>query len=240
MLQATLLAMSLAVAQVPTTPPATPPAPTLELDPPQVMVQPGEPFRLKAKTNASRAFFDAESLRAAPEDWPLADRKTCYYGFAPTANGTYPITVTVYANDERIIRKCLVIVGQQPQPPGPRPGPDPNPPSDPLFAELQKLYTADSSPQKAAHVATLAGLFRTAGQAALRDDTVKTTGQLCAKLKNAAGLLLPADAIKAIREKLGADCLSALGKTDAPLTDASRDAAKLLFDRVAGLLENLH
>lgn len=231
------LLIAFSLLQGPTLPAPVGGAPTLELDPPQVMTMPGQPFRVRAKTNAGKAFFDVEGPTSLPDDWPIADRKTCYYGFAPSANGTYTITVTVYGGDERVIRKCLVIVGSQPTPPGP--GPVPPTPNDPLFAELQLLFAADIDPNKSAAARSLASLYSTAGQAALKDLTVATTAQFLAKLRAASKILLPDDALTKIRDRLKAEFAACLGTADVPLTPEMRTKASECLHRLALLLEAL-
>lgn len=233
MLEALLIVCSIMQAGTPAPVSA---APTLDLDPPQVMVLPGQPFRVKAKTNASVVFFDIEGVQQLPDDWPLSDRKTTFYGMSPQANGQFVLTATVFGGDQRVIKKVPIIVGVNPLPPiPPGPGPAP-PPSDPLFAELQALYTADKSPAKAASANSLASLYSTAGQAALKDESVATTGQFLAKLQSASNLLLEPKALDEIRNRLRAEFALCLGKKDSPLTPELRAKASECLNRLAQLV----
>ena len=228
---------ALAIMQGPVSPAPAGGAPTLDLDPPQVMVMPGQPFKVKAKTNASVVFYDVDGVQQAPEDWPISDRKTNFYGLAPTGNGQFTLTATVYANDQRIIKKIPIIVGASPVPPAP--GPAPPTPTDPLFAELQALFTANPDPNKTSAVRSLASLYSTAGQAALKDTSVTTTAQFLAKLRSAAKILLPDDALPKIRDRLKVEFAACLGTADVPLTPELRTKASECLHRLALLLEAL-
>lgn len=237
-IQAVLTALTML--QTPATPAPNGAAPTLELDPPQVMVMPGQPFKVRAKTNASVVFYDVTGVHQAPDDWPLSDRKLNFYGYAPLTNGQFTLTATAFSNDQRTIKKIPVIVGATPAPPGPNPpGPVPDPPNDPLFAELQAIYTANPDPDKAEHKTALASLYRTAGTAALKDKKVQTTGQFLSKLKDAAKLMLPDGAMPKTRDRLAGEFALCLGKSDVPMTDEIRQKASDCLHRLAGLVEAL-
>lgn len=125
-----------------------------------------------------------------------------------------------------------------PVPPEPD-GPGPLPPSDPLTNDLQRLYSADTSKDKAVYKSRLVRLYRTAAEAAIKDQSVTTTGELYNKLRNAAPkwpFELPDDALKTVRERLATDYKQVLGTKDHPLSSSDREEADKLFGRFAAAL----
>jgi hypothetical protein len=131
--------------------------------------------------------------------------------------------------------RCTVVLGD---PPGPKP-PDPRPPTDPLRAKLKAALDADAAPAatKREQAKDLAALYRAAARLA-RDSAVPTSGELLARVRDAARTLVGPDALKDVRRAAG-DELSALLPTDAPLTDPLRTSAAALFTKLASLLEEL-
>ena len=108
---------------------------------------------------------------------------------------------------------------------------------DPLAAELRKLFAADAAADKATHLALLAALYREAMKFVDNAD-VKTTGDLAARLRTASSSLLPAEAIKPIRQRIADEMAKHLPLDgDVPLDASLRNKATALFERIAKALE---
>jgi hypothetical protein len=142
-----------------------------------------------------------------------------------------------------VVFLLAMLAGRGGHKPGPGPSPDvPDAPTDPLVADLQRLYSADSSKQKATYKGKLIQLYKVAAEAALGDPDVTTTDQLYHKLRNTARawpFRLPDDALHSIRARLASDYKAALGKADHPLTEADRKAAETLFAKFASALSEV-
>jgi hypothetical protein len=135
--------------------------------------------------------------------------------------------------------RCVVVIGEPPEPKPPKP-PDPKPPPpDPLRAKLKAAFDSDAAPPelKREHAKDLAALYRAAARLA-EDTAVATSGELLTRVRNAARTLIGPDALKDVRRVVG-DELSALLPTDSPLTDSRRTSVATLFKRFAAILEEL-
>jgi hypothetical protein len=144
----------------------------------------------------------------------------------------------VGANLARLKRVCLdVAVGPAP-PPDPPPGPGPGPaPDDALAKSFQAAYAAESDPQKAALLPTLAAFYRQ-GAKSSADAGLATWGDLFGAMSKAAQLLGTAGKLPAVQKAAQAELLKALPTTPtAPLGVAGRKLAADTFDRIAGALE---
>lgn len=134
--------------------------------------------------------------------------------------------------------RCVVVIGQ---PPGPRPNPPepPQPPGDPLRAKLKATFDSDSAPAaaKREQAKDLAALYRAAAKLA-QNSATSTSGELLARVREAARTLVGPDALKDVRHVVG-DKLAALLPTDAPLSDAQRASAAALFTKLSAILEEL-
>jgi hypothetical protein len=131
--------------------------------------------------------------------------------------------------------RCTVVIGD---PPGPDPKP-PNPPPDLLRAKLKAAFDSDSAPAaaKREQAKDLAALYRAAAKLAPASATL-TSGELLARVREAARTLVGPDALKEVRHVAG-DELAALLPTDAPLAEAQRASAAALFTKLATILEEL-
>ena len=204
--------------------------PTLELEPPQVVVAPGQPFRIKAKTNAAKVFFDTSGISTLPDEWPLSDRKTCFYGIAPTANGSHEIVCTVFVGEERRIVKVPVFVGNNPLPPAPGPAPGPTP-DVALAAELQALYNADKGNPR--HRDKLCEVWRQGAEVVLGNAKHKTMSEFTAKMSAVAAdwpdEMTPAD-LQGIRKRLAVALTEACGPGVTELGPPNSDCRKRAAD----------
>lgn len=206
--------------------------PSLQL-PAQVQAQPGMPFKILAETNVKWMRWTVPSglIRVDPKDTAYGDK--AFVGYGPA--GVYEFIVEGSLNDVHVEGKCVCFVGQpSPGPTPPQPGPVPN---DPLFQELQKLYSADTNPQKAMYRDTLASIYTTAADAAINDASVTTTGQLFAKLRSVSKMMLKDDQLLTVRNALKPVCKEM--ETDGPLDAVAKTKAAACFERCAVLVRGL-
>lgn len=110
-------------------------------------------------------------------------------------------------------------------------------PADPLTANLQAVYSADTAApaDKAKHKAALAAVYRQ-GVTALADPKVVTSADLLAVLKTASSSVVPANALGGVRGVIGAELAGTFGTTTTPLDRAAATAA---LTRIASALEGL-
>lgn len=169
---------------------------------------------------------------------PAADGKTAT--FAATVPGRYRVLVVA---GEEVFRVAVQVPDvPQPMPPDPKPPVPPTPPTpppaDPLVKVLQAAYDADTraAKDKESDRLDLVELYRQASTLAL-DPSVTTTGQLVARVRDAAkalGIVGLSDCRKAIAGEL-----QAAFPEDAPLTADSRKKAADLFGRIKAALEGV-
>jgi hypothetical protein len=202
--------------------PAAPPTVTL---PAEVLARPGRIAALKAETDGQAVRW---VLAAGDADLvPLpADGKTALF-CAPTA-GRYVVFAWTAAGDvPSEAARCVVVVGDTPIPP----------PTDPFTADVRRLLAADPTPDKAAHVAQLAAVYREAVKYAAHAD-VATAGDLAARIRAAANSLLPTDALTAVRKRIAEEIAKTLPDDgEMPLDGDTRKKAAALFGRIATSLE---
>jgi hypothetical protein len=122
--------------------------------------------------------------------------------------------------------------------PDPKP-PTPPPPADPLAAKLKTAFDGDPAQLdvRKGHAKDLAELYRQAAKLTA-DPAVTTSGELLGKVRDAAGTLVGADALRECRKVVGAE-LAMLLPTDDTLTDDQRKAVAALFAKLAGILDSL-
>ncbi len=125
------------------------------------------------------------------------------------------------------------VPGPTPVPPKPVDPVDPViPPTDPLVATLQAAYATDPDPNKVANTASLAGLYHVAADVA-NDPTVKTTGDLYTRMKQASTTLKLTNAIVQVRTAIATELNKTLPVDPAvSMTDALRKTASDTFHRV--------
>lgn len=205
--------------------PAAPPTVSL---PAEVPAKPGRIAAIKADTDGQVVRW---VLAAGDADLvPLpADGKTAL--FCAPAAGRYVVFAWTAAGDTPSeAARCVVVVGDTPIPPPP-------PPTDPFTADIRRLLAADPTPDKAAHAAQLAAVYREAVKYAAHAD-VATAGDLAARIRAAANSLLPADALVAVRKRVAEEITKTLPDDgEKPLDADTRKKAAALFGRIATSLE---
>jgi hypothetical protein len=196
--------------------------------PAEIQAQPGRIVKLAAVTDGKLVRWQ---LAADGADLvPFPDGKTALFCspkpgrflvFAWTATGDVPSEAA----------KCVIVVGEAEPIPPPKP-------VDALAAEFRKLFAADTTPDKAGHLAQLAALYREAVSFVDRAE-VKTAGDLALRIRTAAGSLLPPDALVGIRKRIAEAIASELPvEGDVPLDPETRRKASTLFARIAAALED--
>ena len=209
--------------------PAAPPAVAL---PAEVRVRPGRIVPLKADTAGAVVKWAMASDAADLIPLPPAGKDALFCSPTP---GRYVVFAWTAGGDEPSdAARCVVIVaGEPPAPPAPAP------PADPFAADLRSLFAADPAADKAAHLAQLAAVYREAVAFAATAD-VRTAGDLAGRIRTAVGSLLPADALAGVRKRVAGEIAGHLpDSADRPLDTPTRQAAALLFARIATTLEAL-
>lgn len=219
--------------------------PVWAVDPPrlpnEVTGQPGEFVQVPATTeNPNVKWYSPDSgLNVFPVHL-LRDSKTAVV--TASAVGRFRLIAWTAKGDEPSgPAVCTVVIGDAPEPtpPGPGPGPTPPEPTDPFARDLQALYAAESNPQKSAHLASLTELYRQYAQT-VRDSQLTTAGQLYSVLANASKRLLPADALRPMRERLRVELEKTLPTdAEAKLDERIRQEAQSLFSHIAAVLEGV-
>ena len=204
------------------TPITTVPAITL---PTEIHARPGRICTIAADTTGKAVRWvlaaDDADLVPVPTDGKSAlfcsPKPGRYVLFAWTATGDVPSEAA----------RCVVIVGEPPTPA----------PTDPLTTELRALYTTDATPEKSAHLAQLAAVYREAVRYAENAD-VRTVGELATRIRTAASSLVPAQSLTGIRKRIAEEITRQLPDDgDRPLDAATRKLAATLFTRIATSLE---
>ena len=159
--------------------------------------------------------------------------------------GTYKVKLRAFRTRDgkmsaETARATVVIGDAPPTPPGPGPvppGPVPPSPDSPLVKELKAAYQADTSPEKAKHLASLAAVYREVS-AKTNASEVKTAGDLLGVLRAAVGSLVPADALVTVRKRIAVEVSASLPSDPAVALDTTtRQKAAEVFTRVASALE---
>lgn len=118
-------------------------------------------------------------------------------------------------------------------------------PTDPLAKELHGLYVADPATDKAANIVKLAAVFRQAEKLVNQKNsetyTVTSAGQLADAVRAVSRLLLPVEALPAIRKRCGELIGESLADVDPdePLSAEARTRAAALYGKIASALEQL-
>jgi hypothetical protein len=203
------------------------PVPPIAL-PAEVKARPGRIVKIDADTPGKvvRWVLPSDDADLIPL---TADGKTVLF-CSPTAGRFVVFAWTAVGDVPSDAARCVVIVGDPPPPTPPTP-------TDPLTADFRRLFAADPSADKAAHLAQLAVLYREAIRYADNAD-VKTAGELAARIRAAAGSLLPTDALTAVRKRIAEEITKFLPDDgDKPLDADTRKQAAALFARIATSLE---
>ena len=212
-------------------------ADTLKL-PAEVRAPAGQPVRVKAETESKKLRWRAldAGLSVVDRD-DLADQRTAVvFSCKP---GRYRLAAWCCTADGDVTDLVETVVVVDGSPPNPGPGPAPPPPAPGALKDaLRAAYAANMDPDKAASLASLAALWRSAVPFAARPE-VETVGDLLTLVsKAAAGLTL--DKLPGVRQAIAAHLRGVL-PTDpaAPLTAAVRTTCAAEFARVAEALEGI-
>jgi hypothetical protein len=155
--------------------------------------------------------------------------------------GTYRLLAYTAAGDipsEPQICK-VVIGGGKPDnlPPTPIPPAPPTPDKDKLLDALIGIYGGLQEQDKEKHVKALAGIYR---RAAATVDQFADLGTLYGGIKTSAAEVVPAGAIRSIRERIAQETIRQLGdQPQAQLTPALASKAASYFSRLGYVLEEL-
>ena len=155
--------------------------------------------------------------------------------------GTYRLLAYTAAGDipsEPQICK-VVIGGGKPDnlPPTPIPPAPPTPDRDKLLDALIGIYGGLQEQDKEKHVKALAGIYR---RAAATVDQFADLGTLYGGIKTSAAEVVPAGAIRSIRERIAQETIRQLGdQPQAQLTPALASKAASYFSRLGYVLEEL-
>lgn len=160
----------------------------------------------------------------------VAAKAGTYRLLAYTAAGDIP-------SDPQI---CKVIIGGgKPDnlPPTPIPPAPPTPDRDKLLDALIGIYGGLQEQDKEKHVKALAGIYR---RAAATVDQFADLGTLYGGIKTSAAEVVPAGAIRSIRERIAQETIRQLGdQPQAQLTPALASKAASYFSRLGYVLEEL-
>lgn len=207
---------------------ARPAGPAVAL-PAEVRAAPGRLVTLRADTAGAVVRWALASDDA--DLVPFPDGKSAIFS-SPKAGRFVVLAWTAAGDVPSEAARCVVVVGDPPAPVPPAP-------ADPFAADLRRLFAEDASPDKAAHLAQLAAVYREAVRFAATAD-VRTAGELAGRIRAAAGSLLPADALVGVRKRIADEVARRLpADGDKPLDPATRAAAGELFDRIAAALEGV-
>ena len=179
--------------------------------------------------DAGLSVFPAALLANPKATVVVAAKAGTYRLLAYTATGDIP-------SDPQI---CKVIIGSgkpddvKPPPPPPPPPPD----SDPLLESLIGIYGGLQEPNKQKHIKALADIYR---RAAATVDQYADLGTLYGGIRRSATEVIPADAIRPIRERIAVETIRQLGdQPQAQLTPALTSKAASYFSRLGFVLEEL-
>lgn len=156
----------------------------------------------------------------------VAAKAGTYRLLAYTAAGDIP-------SDPQICK--VVIGGGKPDnlPPAPIP---PTPENDKLLDALMGIYGGLQEPNKQQHTKALADIYR---RAAATVADYPDLGSLYGGIKQSASQVIPAGAIRSIRERIAQETVRQLGDQPQPLTPALASRTASYFSRLGFVLEEL-
>lgn len=178
--------------------------------------------------DAGLSVFPAALLANPKATVVVAAKAGTYRLLAYTASGDIP-------SDPQICR--VVIGGGKPDDVKPPPPPPPPPDGDPLLESLIGIYGGLQEQNKQKHVKALADIYR---RAAATVDQFADLGTLYSGIRRTASEVIPADAIRPIRERIAVETIRQLGdQPQAQLTPALSSKAASYFSRLGFVLEEL-
>ncbi len=178
--------------------------------------------------DAGLSVFPAALLANPKATVVVAAKSGTYRLLAYTAAGDVP-------SDPQI---CRVVIGNgKPDDVKPPTPPPPQPDQDPLLESLVGIYGGLQESNKQKHVKALADIYR---RAAATVDQFADLGTLYSSIRRTAGEVVPADAIRPIRERIAVETIRQLGdQPQAQLTPALSSKAASYFSRLGFVLEEL-
>ena len=112
-------------------------------------------------------------------------------------------------------------------------------PEDSLTKGLAALWGALQEPNRDENKAKLVGVYRRAAQVAMNQE-IRTAGALYASLRDESNKVMPAEALRSIREKAGEAVKEVAPELPGTvLTQAHRDGIAGIYTRLAKILEGL-
>lgn len=152
------------------------------------------------------------------------------------AGSVVTVGLTVVDFDEKLFDQAQAVVKVTGKGPGPDPKPPPRP-DDALTKSIKDAYARSDGADRAAHLRSLAGVYRSAADADIPDGT--TAGGLLNALKAATKAVgLAQDDLRPVREVIAAELRKVLpADADETLTADHKVMAKAVFRRVTAALE---
>jgi hypothetical protein len=206
--------------------------------PPEVKGKPGSFITIPATTDGSIVqwvvldsgleLFPAELLASTRTAVVIAQSEGTYRLLAYTAKDNNPSQPTI----------CRIIVKQSGPEPTPTP-PEPEPEANSLQKQLQTLYGADNSQDKAKHKTALVGVYKELINATASPE-ISTYGQLYQVAQRASEKVIPKGALLPVRTEIARyldDKLPNETKSELTLEERTRCAKE--FSQVAKALEAL-
>lgn len=206
--------------------------------PAEVIGKPGSFITVSSQTDgatvqwlaldAGLELFPAELLASTRTAVVIAQSEGTYRLLAYTAKGDQPSKPTI----------CRIIVKQSEPEPTPTP-PEPDPEANSLQKQLQTLYGADNSQDKAKHKNALVGVYKELINATASPE-ISTYGQLYQVAQRASEKVIPKGALLPVRSKIAEYLDTKLpNETKSELTLEERTRCAKEFSLVAKALETL-
>lgn len=208
--------------------------------PPEVKGKPGSFITIPSTTDGSIVqwvvldsgleLFPAELLASTRTAVVIAQAEGTYRLLAYTAKNDNPSQPTI----------CRIIVKQsEPEPQPNPPTPEPEPEANSLQKQLQTLYGADVSQDKAKHKTALVGVYKELINATASPE-ITTYGQLYQVAQRAAEKVIPKGALLPVRSKIAEYLDNKLpNESKSELTLEERTKCAKEFGTVAKALEAL-
>lgn len=155
--------------------------------------------------------------------------------FAAPSAGRYRATIT---GPDRTRTRVVFVVGDPPPPEPVPPKPPVPPPADPLREKVKAAFDADLAPlaSRREQAKALAELYRQISEKVCPDPAVVNPADLLDRAREAAKILVGADALLGVRRVVGEE-LALILPVDAPLTEDQRKETAGLFRRLAVVLD---
>jgi len=191
--------------------------------PAEVAARPGRITLIHAEAPA-KVMWHACPAAEPPDLLPLDDGRSLVFVAGP---GRYELIAWSASGGQPTEAASCVVHVEPPTPP------------DRLTEKLRAAWAKETSPQRDRQRELLAGLYEAAGET-VRQPSLRTLGDVYAALRNAAGTLMPADALSALRAAIAEVLRSFLpADPEATLDDTLRTRCVDAFRRIAATLNQL-